>query len=1056
MTPTPAQSISHPRRARLSRAMGIAAALAVIAAPLTVGTAAVAAPGDYTIQLQSPATVSVNQQFTETISINCPDGGCAGVVIRQQLPAELRYVNVPTGPTATVASVSGGTALGATLEFTLNDIVTAGVATFSVALVNDFSVTTDVSPSSSWTLTATSGTVGQPGFQTASSTTVPTGNIALLVGKAQETVPGSDNRRVTYTFTPRILAPRVGRFAPSAPQLVDTLPEHAVVLEASNGGLPGAWTSAPGPDNSTTWTFTGTGVYAPPAPTVDINLASPRLVVYYPSEHFPAGTRPPLNTVTFDAAYRDDARSSRVSGSTQGPQFGAGGMPSVYLGAEKVRTSTGSLTNNTYFNTVRVRGAVNDSTGNGVRGFVMTDDSNDTFFDHAYVESLSLSFSPELADLAAPWEFELRYSDSPSWVTVSTGTTDASATVCPRVTGSSYGGTCRVDRPAGTALTGWRLTISPDAADPALVNASVATVNVRFAPLWRSVSTGEPPVDNRIDNTVTVTGRDGGTGGVLAPVTDDFRMTISDAVYTPVTVAVSPTLTVGAPGQYVQVSLANAHDTPIEGCVATMLPLGTHWDGSAATNVTGSAPPGSTAPGIATMTLHGQTPLGQDIIMVCFDAPFAPTIDGNIPTGHNSLVSFRIPITVLPSAYTPPTSDTRQARAFAVITSPTHTPPGGAGQFYASDVYDVDPTRSAVNAATTTTSILSDGSLQLEKLVSVDSGASWALVGETTAPSTSLVWRIGFYNMLPSGTASDVELCDWLPQTGDGRGSEFALELSGPVTGVPAGGSVAYGTTALGCSDPDIVWSSDWAGANTFRVLVPTVASSASFAIDATTDVPAGTLAFLSATNSAEGAATVAGLTHTGLTSNTATVSLLASPAFALEKRTNGVAYDTAPGSQVATGSAVTWTFEITNTGNTLLEGFAISDLFTAGDGSTGTVAVDTSSGGRIQPGQSVAFTATGTAIEGQYENVATASATSVAADGTPLTQQPTDQTDSSWYLATTTPVVPPAPVIIPGPPTLGELGLTGTLATAGLAAALLALGTWWFLAARRRRGTTV
>ncbi len=61
----------------------------------------------------------------------------------------------------------------------------------------------------------------------------------------------------------------------------------------------------------------------------------------------------------------------------------------------------------------------------------------------------------------------------------------------------------------------------------------------------------------------------------------------------------------------------------------------------------------------------------------------------------------------------------------------------------------------------------------------------------------------------------------------------------------------------------------------------------------------------------------------------------------------------------MATGSTVTWTFQITNTGNTLLEDFALEDFFTAGDGSTGVVPVDTSAGGRIHPGESVTFTAT-------------------------------------------------------------------------------------------------
>lgn len=101
-----------------------------------------------------------------------------------------------------------------------------------------------------------------------------------------------------------------------------------------------------------------------------------------------------------------------------------------------------------------------------------------------------------------------------------------------------------------------------------------------------------------------------------------------------------------------------------------------------------------------------------------------------------------------------------------------------------------------------------------------------------------------------------------------------------------------------------------------------------------------------------------------------------------LEKATNGQDADTPPGPRVPVGSAVTWTYVVKNTGN--------ADLLTlkVTDDRLGPVECPVSS---LAAGASTTCTATGTAVEGQYQNYGTA--TAVTASGTKVSD-----TDPSHY----------------------------------------------------------
>ena len=97
-------------------------------------------------------------------------------------------------------------------------------------------------------------------------------------------------------------------------------------------------------------------------------------------------------------------------------------------------------------------------------------------------------------------------------------------------------------------------------------------------------------------------------------------------------------------------------------------------------------------------------------------------------------------------------------------------------------------------------------------------------------------------------------------------------------------------------------------------------------------------------------------------------------PAIDIEKFTNGVQADTAGGADVpiiTPGNTVTWTYEVTNTGQAQIVNVRVTD------DRLGTVTqIINRTGGNddnlLDPGETWVYQATGTAVEGSYENKAT------------------------------------------------------------------------------------
>jgi hypothetical protein len=113
-----------------------------------------------------------------------------------------------------------------------------------------------------------------------------------------------------------------------------------------------------------------------------------------------------------------------------------------------------------------------------------------------------------------------------------------------------------------------------------------------------------------------------------------------------------------------------------------------------------------------------------------------------------------------------------------------------------------------------------------------------------------------------------------------------------------------------------------------------------------------------------------------------------------VEKATNGEDADTAPGPTVGVGATVTWTYAVTTAGNVPVDGVVVSDDV------LGTIAGPDSGDdgdGRLEPGETWLYTATGTAVAGPYENTATVSGQPAQLDGTAL-GSPVSDSDPSHY----------------------------------------------------------
>lgn len=1015
------RTIKTTSQRKIMRVVAALLTTALAAGALMLGgvPAAIAAAGDFTVTLDGPATVQVgsNYNYTATVDFEGVNSGnpATGVVLTTTLPEGTTFVSVPSGDSSPVLSHTYDPAtrvLSMTLKDTTQDLLSV---VYTVAQVErekkyeGFPLDTAITGSGGPSGTVTSAPV---------HSTV-TGTNDYQAKKGYQVLTGGDNRTVTYKFDMCSLNPTTD-FSAYSQVLTDVFPSGAVLVAASTNV--GSW-------NTTAWptaVWTNTTRFDPTSGNcLDPSFSNIWITVRYPSTvaGWEEGQLPPANTVTLKTTDANGVVHDGLPATTQAPPLG-GGAAGAFVAIDKTSgdyLSAGALGRTTNVSASYIAGPTDPN----LDALIVTDSGAagggaEDWYHHNDVLGLAAVFNSTLSAQNLPYTVEYQTDYSSTWqsftpVSPTTGT-DLQLTV--QNTGSINWSGPRTNNvlnlPVGSVLTGWRVVIAPGA--ETVPAGSEVRLTMGSQPVYRDITEGVVPVGTPagtspgpVNNTATVSN---GTGSLTAQDSDAY--TPKDSVYLTTNIRGPGVLTVGDSGTYrAGIVNQNPSETYTDAKMSVVLPCGVLYDAtSPITPVTpvpiGAEPIPAIGSGVSVDTTARVTDADgceQQVVTFTFDQITPMRAPGEASDRRVELSGWQydIPVKVLAQAYHPAdtsvpvesyvyTGDPRFLSVADGGTGATTVPMIGYGPFFSTDTYNFDPSsRNQIAKWVVDTTINTAGGLLMGKLSSATADGPWAL---DTPVDTEAFWQIYVSNVLPN-PVTGMTLFDMLPTTA--AGDEFGSVLSGPVTGAPAGATIEYSTDAVDATSG--TWTTDPVNATAFRIVLDSMASGEEFTLIVPTTILGDPVYGQSTHNVASATGTYNG-SAVQFESNKASVSLKAAPAMTLVKKTNGTAYDAAPGATVATGSEVTWTYEVTNTGNTPLDTINVNDVYSAGDGSTGSLVPTTTETGPLAPGATRTYTATGTAIAGQYHNTATASGTVVSSDGNPLPEQPAAVTDESWYLA--------------------------------------------------------
>lgn len=1001
------------RAARLLRAIALGAAgvLAGSAAVMGVPTAALAADGDFTLQLEAPESVAVGQSFnyTATLDFEGPAATHSGIVLTTTIPTGVTFESCPIGGNSPIASCNYDSATRA-LTIALNDTQTDPLSLAYTVRSENYTDRYE----GEILATSMTGSGGPSGPVTSNAVeTVLTGSNQYSSTKSSRVIAGGDNRTVTYILNAFVAGPMPGTFASHAQELTDTFP--AGVEYVGSSAPIGQWDVS----NFPTAVWTNDGVYYA-ADSLDPS-GSLSITVRYPESEFPGLVSPPSNTVDLRTQDANGVWHAGGSATTQSVPFVEGNVAGVAAGKEYF---AGPSTAGFLAHSVVARGSyVGPSDSVDLDELVLEDSgaagsANEAWFEHMDVLNLVVEFNGVLAAAGLPYTFEYQTNGSSSWQSVTPPSgTGSGVTFQTNVEGSvGWRAGTPVPVQAGETISGWRIVVA-GGAESVPVNSEVRVV-VAGQPVFRSISDGvidqsEPagaPV-GPVDNTLVVRN---GDGSMTAD--DSYTFTPVDSVYLTTRIGGFSSASVGGTAMY-RASIVNQNPSEIytDSVMTVVLPCGILYDESApivpeTTPYLGVPSPAPAIGSGVTVDTTGRITDddGCEMQAVTFTFDEVPPMRAPGTANHrgveNNGWTYDIPVTILAEAYSP--SDTSVvARSWVHTNDPRFisvadggagantVPMSGYGPFFGADVFDLDPTRSSIAVSDTRASINTAGGVLIDKLSAATADGPFALTSEVEADA---FWRIFVSNVLPS-PVTDAMFFDRLPSIADG--DDFDVFLAGAVTGAPDGATVQYSTDATSATTG--TWSSDPAGAVAFRVAVASMELGDNFTLIVPTSVDGDPLAMQAADNVVSATATYNG-NPVSFESNDAEVTIAAAPDIDIVKTTNGIDVPSAEEAPVVpTGGAVQWSYVVTNTGNATLADVTVDDLGGPIEGAAEVVEVIAPDGfdGILEPGESVTFSASGTAIDGLYENVATTTGVPSDAEGEPLPEtDAVDATDSSWY----------------------------------------------------------
>ncbi|WP_147441720.1 DUF7507 domain-containing protein [Mycetocola lacteus] len=1044
--PLPSAPITGHRRRRSALA-ALITTLMMLAILITGTAPARAATPDYTLEISAPQTVPVGKAFRYTVSILTPTANASspatGINLAIALPAGVKFDAVPFGGTNIVATAPAYDEGTNTVHLSLRDI-TEGLneVVFTVTQVN----TAVMDPTTTFIAHVT-GTPSDTGTApTASVLTRVVGNLNYSPTKNFATILGGSNRIVEYTFdvATRDSGPEGGTFTTWGQRLTDVLPSGAVITNTFTS-IGGTWTvsGTPATGLRAVWERTGTAYGPSTAPMAGAG-AQLGFTVSYPEATFPDGTRPPENVVGLEVSDHGGTWSTRPTAKTQGPAF----IPSTIghaVAIEKTANFSGGQDsfewgNGQWLAQYGVRASFLNSVDTEQLDTMTIEDSagigadNAAFFEQGDLRRLAVLFNATLRAADVPYRLEYTTSGGPAWhgagSGLRTGTDLRMSFVADGSTGWDSDGYTQVEKlPAGQTVTGWRIVLSPEATDPGIPGGSQAQV----APSYVPSLAGAAGATETYTNTAVVNGVMSG-GVVLPGAADSARLGLADRV--PVitqVIGVPSTLTVGQDASYL-VNIANMDPVRAyaDAKMRVVLPVGVFYDDAVGVSPAYAQTPTANVPVPVPgsgLTISTETVTEADgehqVVVFAFDTLASIRLAGT-PQERAETQGFRytIPVRVLPQAYAADQGSVT-TRSFASVDDPAFAsvPMGFSPAYVGDDTFNFNPALPSIARFAKDSQVATSGGLLMGKQVRAHDTDAWALSAPVSG-SDPAQWKVYVRNVL-SDAVTNLVVFDRMPTRGDERGSAFGERLVGPLSGAPAGAVIEYSNDATSATTG--TWSADpadAAGATAFRLTTGELNSGEEFELrfDTTADDP-GARSGARAINDVSATASYRGSPRS-ISSNEADIVMAPAPALSVLKKTNGVEYSTAPGATVTSGSEVTWSYLVTNTGNTPLANIEVVDAYTDGQGGSGTQSVASGPGEVLEPGASRTFELTSIAVEGQYHNVATVSAAAVDETGTVITAPVAPASDESWYLGTA--------VTDPGTPGGGDEGTSGDSGTPG------------------------
>ncbi|GAA3597701.1 hypothetical protein GCM10022198_22330 [Klugiella xanthotipulae] len=1036
-------------------ALAVVTLLAASVLLVTGAGAATAAIGDYTVEIEAPASVAVRQGFSYTVTVDADaqvGSPATGIVLTAQLAPGLAFEAVPVGPDSAVKSYTYDATTGVVI-FTLRDL-TESLSTFIFTVKPVEPEKMDTSTVLTTTLSGSDGPGGAVAPATAS--TRITGNLNYSPVKSAVTVVGSNNRDVTYYFNVSTDTPseQSDTLTSWGQRLTDTLPAGATITDTYSS-VGGAWTvtGSAATGQTAVWERTGTP-YGPSQAHLDDVDHQLWITVNFPEGAFAAGITPPANVVALDV--RD------FSGTWQARPTATASSPAIIQGADKRLHMTkhayvdGNSDNYTYYNgdwlpAFRVAGSfLNDVDSEGLDRIVLEDSSaqsaeNADFYAQSDVYRLRVGFNSTLIRADIPYTFEYTTTASSDWKTYGAGLTTAQSLFLNTQTSGSNGFVSEGYRQVlnlgrGERITGWRVTVSPGATDAAIHHNSEVEVFTSYIPINKGAAGSSVTLKNTAVTSGVLEG-----GAAVTTVNDSATTTVEDQVPIITTIAAPASLTVGSPANYVaNISNLDPVRSFDNSVMNVVLPVGVFYDPTVGvsrvspTTVTSNIPVPAPGNGL-TITTNTVTAADGDhqVVVFTFDTLESIRLAGSPKNRYEGLgFQYNVPVTVLAQAYASGgTGVNTYSVAYTNDDAVKTLRMGYWPSYYAADSFDLDANLTRVAVASAQSTVATAGGLLIGKVVRSDASRPWSTFASVASPGTA-DWQVYVKNVL-TDPVSDLVVFDRMPFDGDTRNSDFGVTLTSPVTGAPAGSTVEYSVDATSADTGS--WSTTPTGATAFRVTVPELNVGADFTLEVpATEVPAGISYLTEATNTVEAHA-VYHSAQRSLSSNPAQIAADAHPEMSVVKKTNGIDVSAAPGAVVATGSTVEWTYAVTNDGDVALDQITVEDAFVDGSGATGTLVPTSTATGPLLPGQTRTFTASAPAIAGQYHNTATVNAVAVDDLGTTLAAPVAPAQDESWYLAGTSGLTvvkttngtdvasAPGPFLTPGDEVAWEYTVTNT-----------------------------